>query len=158
MDEGVGEPEVQVLLVPGPHLLRLGGVEDDVRQPHGNVLLLLDLAVGSVLYLGRDLDGATFEVEEAEPVATARGLQRVRLGDEGDVGSRQACGEAVDHLAVGRAECDQVQALLRGTADPHDVLLRRADSGEVGHVRIGPDLGQAPLLGVERDLLFVVGD
>jgi hypothetical protein len=56
-----------VLLVPGEHLLRFGGVEHDVRKPDRDGLALLDLAVLPVLDVGGDLDGPALDVEKRKP-------------------------------------------------------------------------------------------
>ena len=107
--------------------------------------------------VGADLDGAALVVEEPEAVAAAGGLQRAGLGDEPDAVGGQAAGQRVDVGGVRGTERDQVDPLVGRLAQPDDVLLRAALGGQEGQARVAVLGGQAPGVGVEVELLGVVG-
>ncbi|CAM5658847.1 hypothetical protein SALBM135S_03683 [Streptomyces alboniger] len=68
----------EVALVPLASAVEVGGVEDDVGEFDGDRLLLLDPAVLPDRDVGGDLDGASVDVEEAEAVAAAGGVDACR--------------------------------------------------------------------------------
>ena len=88
-----------VVLVADPHEVRdvtdVRRVEDDVRELDRDGLLLLDPAVLPDLDVGRDLDGAAVDVEEAEAVAAAGSVHLARLGDQLNATGEELLGERV---------------------------------------------------------------
>ena len=109
------------------------------------------------LDVGGDLDGAAVDVEEAEAVAAAGGVDLARLGDQLHSAREELLGERVHVGGVRGAVGDEVEALLLGLAEPDDVLLGGALGGQEGDAGVLGDLGQAPDAGVEVELLVVVG-
>jgi hypothetical protein len=95
-----------------------------LRTTYRDVLALLDLAVDPGGHVGGDLDGASLDVEEPEAVSTAGRLEGVGLADQLDSVGGQPGGEGVDAGAVGCAEGDEIEPLLRGASNADHVLLR----------------------------------
>ena len=71
-----------------------------MRDADRDGLALLDGAVLAGLDVGGDLDGAAVEVEEAEAVAAAGGLQRAGLADDLHAALAEVLGERVDGRPV----------------------------------------------------------
>ena len=69
----------------------------------------------------------------------------------------EAFGHRVDVGGVGGAEGDEVEALLVVLAEAYGVLLRRALGGKEGEPVLGRLRLEAPHVGVELELLVVVG-
>jgi hypothetical protein len=155
--QGVRQREGQVRLVERAGALGVGRVDDDMGQADGNVLALFDPAVRPDGDIGADLDGAAFVVEEPEPVPAAGGLYRAGLADQAHSGGGELIGESVHVGAAGRAEGDQVDALVGRLPQPDDVLLGGALGGEEGQAGVAVLGFEAPGAGEEVQLPGVVG-
>ncbi|SED65056.1 hypothetical protein SAMN05428954_0689 [Streptomyces sp. 2112.3] len=138
--EGVREPEAQVLLVPGAGAVDVVRVQHHVGELDRNGLAFLDLAVPARLEVGGDLDGAAVDVEEAEAVAAAGGVDRPGVGDQLHAAGEEPLGEGVDVGGVGGAVGDEVEALVVGLAQSGHVLLGGAFGGEEGDAGVLGDL------------------
>ena len=97
------------------------------------------------------------EVEEPEAVAAAGGLQLVRGRHQRDALAAQLLGQGVDVGGRGRAEGDEVDALLGVGAQPHLVLLGRALGGEERDAGVGGLGRELPEVAVEGELAVEVG-
>src|SRR5699024_790667 len=96
MVQRVGKTESEVLFIPGPHLLRLGGGEHHMRQWNRNVLTVLDLAVLPYFANGGDLNCSPLQVEEAEAIPPAGGLDVTGFVDQLDPSGGKILGELVN--------------------------------------------------------------
>ena len=156
--EAVAQLEPELLCVEVAGGVRVAAVHDRVRDAHRDGFTLLDRPVLPHLDVGRDLDGPSVDVEEAETVAAASCLEGTRFTHELDAVGAEPLRQGINRCGALGTERNEVKTLLRGSAQADDVLLGRSLGGQVGEVVVAADLAQAPGLGVEPVLLVVVRD
>ena len=146
------------LLVEGLRRMHVRGVDDDVAELLRNGLLLLELAVRPQFDIGRHLDEATVRIEEAQPVATARSAQLVRVAIDLDLPVDQSLGQEIHVGGRLGGEGDQVEPLLPVLTDPEDVVLRIGWRPEERHPAVLRDRDETPDVLVEVHGLSIAGD
>ena len=137
--QDVGDPEAEVLLVEGqlclPGRCELTTTCDSL---HRNGFALLDLAVLCGPRRRRRPRWCGLRCRRSG----IRNRRRASAACPGSLTSwtsarAEAARRARRRSGVGGAVGDEVEALVGGAADAHDVLLRRAFGGEVGDIAVG---------------------
>ncbi len=127
-------------------------MQHDVRERGGDGLAAVQLAGGALDHVGRHLDGASVQIEEAKAVAATRPQEGRRLADQLDARGAQPLGHGVDAGLVGSRKGDDVEPPLGRLAQANHEGFGRALRAKIGEVRTAVGLLQAP--GAAHELAF----